>query len=96
MDGQIVSCEMIFADACVLNNPALSNPVTMLVEELPMYFPNSFRPDSPNADNRAFKPKTQLDNIIEYGLFISDRWGTLMFETQNLDEGWDGTFHGED
>ncbi len=95
MDGQVVSCEMLFEEGCVLNNPALSNPVTMVVEELPMYFPNSFRPDSPLSDNRIFKPKTQLDNIVEYGLFIYDRWGKLVYETQNLEEGWDGTFNGE-
>ncbi len=95
MDGQVVSCEMLFEEGCVLNNPALSNPVTMVVEELPMYFPNSFRPDSPLSDNRIFKPKTQLDNIVEYSLFIYDRWGSLMFETQNLEEGWDGTLNGE-
>ncbi len=61
-----------------------------------MYFPNSIRPDSQISDNRLFKPKTQLDNIIEYGLFVYDRWGILVFETQNLDEGWDGTFNGEE
>jgi gliding motility-associated-like protein len=95
MDGQVVSCEMLFSDACVINNPAFSNPVTMVVEELPMHFPNSFRPDSPLPDNQTFRPKTLLDNIVSYSLFVYDRWGNLMFETQNLDEGWDGTSDGE-
>jgi len=96
MDGQVVSCEMIMSGGCAVNNPAQSNLVTMVVEEIPMYFPNSIRPDSHISDNRLFKPKTQLDNIVEYGLFVYDRWGILVFETQNLDEGWDGTFNGEE
>ena len=95
MDGQVVSCEMVFQDACVINNPAQSNLLTMVVEELPMHFPNSFRPTSPLAGNQVFKPRTQLDNIVSYSLHIYDRWGNLMFETQSMEEGWDGTCDGE-
>ncbi|MEA3476756.1 MAG: gliding motility-associated C-terminal domain-containing protein, partial [Bacteroidota bacterium] len=96
MDGQVVSCELVMSGGCAINNPALSNPVIMVVEELPMYFPNSFRPGSPLADNQIFKPKTTLDNIIQYGLFVYDRWGNLVFEAQDLETGWDGTLNGEE
>jgi gliding motility-associated-like protein len=95
MDGQVVNCDMVFQGACVINNPARSNLLTMVVEELPMHFPNSFRPTSSLQENQIFKPKTQLDNIVSYSLHVYDRWGNLMFETQNLEEGWDGTHEGE-
>ncbi|MBI1306102.1 MAG: T9SS type B sorting domain-containing protein [Bacteroidetes bacterium] len=53
------------------------------------YIPNSF---SPNKDgfNETFKPT--LINYEQYTLSIYDRWGELLFSTENADEGWDGTY----
>ena len=40
--------------------------------------------------NDIYKPI--FHNIIEstYKLFIYDRWGKLVYETTNINEGWDG------
>jgi len=31
----------------------------------------------------------------EFYFTVYDRWGQMLFETTNPDEGWDGTFKGE-
>ena len=33
-------------------------------------------------------------NITQYDLQIYTKWGSLIFRTQNLEDGWDGTFNG--
>ena len=57
-----------------------------------LFAPNSF---SPNRDgtNEEFLLKGQY--IREYNLTIYNRWGTVVFETNDIEKGWDGTFNGE-
>lgn len=54
-------------------------------------FPSAF---SPNADgvNDVFRAKYSLD-LVKYNLRIYNRWGELVFETSDVNEGWDGTFN---
>ena len=33
--------------------------------------------------------------VYDYEFFVFDRWGELIFQTTNTDEGWDGTYKGE-
>jgi gliding motility-associated-like protein len=55
------------------------------------FFPDIF---TPNGDgiNDAFKP--QGNNILEFGLDIFDRWGSLIYTTNDITLLWDGTFKG--
>ncbi len=52
-------------------------------------FPNAFRPESPIEENRVFKPGV-LDHVEEYHLMIFNRWGELIFESNDQEIGWDG------
>jgi gliding motility-associated-like protein len=56
-----------------------------------LYIPNAF---TPNGDgiNETFAPKG--DGIETFKMLIYNRWGELLFETQDLQKGWDGTFKG--
>lgn len=56
-----------------------------------VYVPNAF---TPNGDglNDIFLPWT--DNITDYQLRIYDRWGILVFITNDRNIGWDGNFNG--
>ncbi len=56
-----------------------------------LWFPNTFTPDA-NLLNDVFAPKGQ--DITYYHLMIFDRWGELIFETKNLNEGWNGIYKG--
>ncbi len=52
-----------------------------------IYIPNSF---SPNGDdvNDTFLPKSIF--IIKFEMKIFDRWGNLIFRTDDINKGWDG------
>ena len=66
------------------------------VEEVVQYYiPNAF---TPNEDpfNRTFTP-VFIPGFFpaNYSLKIFNRWGELLFESQNPTVGWDGTYGGE-
>ena len=56
-----------------------------------LYFPPTAF--SPNGDNKndVFKPILKDVSKDSYELNIYDRWGGLVFETKDINEGWDGT-----
>jgi gliding motility-associated-like protein len=54
--------------------------------------PNAFSPGS--APNDIFKV-LHKGNATLKSLVIYDRWGVKMFESHNIDEGWDGTYKGK-
>lgn len=61
-------------------------------EPLIYYIPNTFTPNGDEVNN-TFKPifYSGLD-IYNYHLSIYNRWGELIFESNNSDYGWDGTY----
>jgi len=60
--------------------------------ECEMLIPNSF---TPNEDNRNdyFLPVAQCE-YLWYSLTISDRWGNVVFTSNNVNAKWDGRFKG--
>lgn len=61
-------------------------------EDLVFYVPNSFTPDG-DQFNQVFTPifSSGIDQS-SYHLSIYDRWGELIFESYDLQTGWDGTY----
>ncbi|MBQ0113085.1 MAG: gliding motility-associated C-terminal domain-containing protein [Bacteroidales bacterium] len=43
--------------------------------------------------NRTFR--LHIDNLIEYNIKIYNRWGTLLFETDNVEDAWDCMYNGK-
>lgn len=66
-------------------------------------FPNAFKPSTegpgdgkytyPDTRNTVFHP--YHDGVKEYKLEIYDRWGELLFESKDVNIGWDGYYKGE-
>ncbi|MEO5642418.1 MAG: gliding motility-associated C-terminal domain-containing protein [Bacteroidia bacterium] len=54
--------------------------------------PNAF---SPNGDGQNDVLLVRGYNIAAMHLLIYDRWGGLMFESNDQANGWDGTFKGQ-
>ena len=52
-----------------------------------VYIPNAF---TPNGVNPIFKPIVSNINFSSYHLSIINRWGQLVFESFDKDEGWNG------
>jgi gliding motility-associated-like protein len=58
------------------------------------YVPNTFTPDE-DEHNPIFKPIfTSGFDPMDYKMQIFDRWGEVVFETHDVEYGWDGTYNG--
>ncbi len=63
-------------------------------EELVYYIPNTFTPDNDDF-NEVFKPIFTLGyDPYNFNMLIFNRWGEVLFESNNADVGWDGTYGG--
>lgn len=75
------------------NNQVISQSNTVeIVPPLSVYMPNAFTPDGDGL-NDIFIPVGK--GITEFTLQIFNRWGELIFESNDYKKGWDGTFKNE-
>jgi gliding motility-associated-like protein len=56
-----------------------------------VYVPNAFTPNKDEL-NDVFKPVVNC--VHNYTFVVFDRWGEKLFETTDIDAGWNGTFKG--
>ena len=57
-----------------------------------IFIPNAF---TPNGDGKNDKLFVRSEIIESFTFRIYNRWGELIFETQNIEEGWDGKYNGK-
>jgi len=79
---EVTSNDCSVADSLTVNNcPAK------------LWFPTAF---TPNGDglNDTFRPVGI--SIFKFRMVIFDRWGQQLFETDSMEQGWDGTWKGSD
>jgi gliding motility-associated-like protein len=69
--------------------------VVSVVDDLIFYVPNTFTPDGDEFNNVFFPVFSDGFDGQNYTLLIFDRWGEVIFESHNLDYGWDGTYFGQ-
>ncbi|SFT72890.1 gliding motility-associated C-terminal domain-containing protein [Lishizhenia tianjinensis] len=62
-------------------------------EELILYVPNTFTPDGNSINNEFFAVSTT--EVETFHLQIFNRWGEVIFESKDINEGWDGTYKGK-
>ncbi len=58
------------------------------------YMPNAFSPGNDDQINDVYKPRG-LSYAKSYKFVIFDRWGEILFKSDNPQLGWDGTFGGQ-
>lgn len=58
-----------------------------------IYIPNAFTPDGDGL-NDEFKPTGYNIQRENYQMLIFNRWGLQLFESTDLEVGWDGTYNG--
>ncbi len=64
-----------------------SNTITVF-KKSDIFLPNAF---APLGNNRIFKPVVlSPENIIDFEMYIYDRWGKEMFSSDDIEQGWDG------
>ena len=69
------------------------NSDTVYVNEFEYYVPNAFTPNGDGLnDNLRI---TGLYRNISFRMYVYDRWGRQIFETNDMDQGWDGKINGK-
>ena len=58
----------------------------------PIYIPNVFTPNN-DKKNDTFHPISECIEDVTFSIF--DRWGRLLFVSEDITNGWDGRFNGE-
>jgi len=57
--------------------------------------PNAFTPNGDGLNDKFRILGTPIENITEYNFRIFNRWGQIIFETNNIEDAWDGTTKGQ-
>ncbi len=76
----------------VLDQAGCTSTGSILVEEKcasTLFFPSAFSPNE-DALNDFFRPTGRF--VEDYQFSVFNRWGDLLFQTDNVEEGWDGNF----
>jgi gliding motility-associated-like protein len=64
--------------------------ITIVVEEQStVYVPNAFTPNTTGQNETFLAYGT---NVQEFELLVFDRWGMLIFQSDDINKGWDGTY----
>lgn len=76
----------------VLHKSGCTDTATTYIPILPYVnylMPNAFTPNNDGL-NDVFKPVGTFQGVSYYHLSIWNRWGEMLFETQDANEGWNG------
>ncbi len=65
-----------------------------LYTEIRLLIPDCFSPDG-NGVNDVYKPQV-TPFVNKYRMEIYNRWGERVFYSEDVNQGWDGTYKGED
>ncbi|RYY90216.1 MAG: T9SS type B sorting domain-containing protein [Chitinophagaceae bacterium] len=60
-----------------------------------LYFPSAFTPNGDGKNDRFKAAHLPGVTVFWYELVVHNRWGEVVFRTNNLTEGWDGTLGGK-
>lgn len=90
------SVEITDANGCRVADTITLDPSDISCDEISgvVYIPNIFAPNSSDPRNTSLFVFGQ--GIKNIDLKIYDRWGELIFESNELNVGWDGTYKGKD
>lgn len=58
-----------------------------------IYMPNTFTPNGDGINDKFFVRSQSLSSLKFFRVF--NQWGELVFQTNNINEGWDGTENGK-
>lgn len=88
---KIISRTYTITDYCG-NSSDVQQIINVCSTDQVFHVPNTFTPDG-NEFNNTFYPVFSSGFVPkEYEFFIFDRWGELIFQSNNLQVGWDGTY----
>ncbi len=63
-----------------------------ILEVASVDLPNAFTPNGDGINDIVFVRGWGIENLVSFRIF--NRWGEMIFETADLNQGWDGTYKG--
>ncbi|MFH0864849.1 MAG: PKD domain-containing protein [Bacteroidota bacterium] len=67
----------------------------LITQDFSLFVPNAFTPNN-DGDNDGFSAEGTGVDLNSFEMYIYDRWGELVFQTNDFYEAWDGrVMHGE-
>lgn len=95
LSADIVRVEVFSSEICAINSPSGVEEVVALQPcGITVRFPNGFTPDGDGL-NDVFMPVTGDFTPSSYRLLIFNRWGEVIFETADFQQGWNGIHKGQ-
>ena len=67
------------------------SPLILINGEPKPWVPSAFTPNN-DGSNEIFKIYGSAISTVDFRVY--DRWGEMVFYTNDLSDGWDGTYHG--
>jgi len=74
----------------VMDHNCCRNSDSVYVKVFQYFVPNAFTPNG-DGKNDVFRIVGLYRNI-RFNMYIYNRWGQLLFHSENIDNGWDGTY----
>ncbi|MCX6272778.1 MAG: gliding motility-associated C-terminal domain-containing protein [Bacteroidetes bacterium] len=75
-----------------INDCVSVDTVYIKVKESDVWIPNVFNPNNPDPLNQSFIIRAK--GIKDFYCAVYDRWGEKVFETNDITQGWNGTYKG--
>ena len=78
-----------------LNNPVSISNACCIIKEPILFMPNAFQPD---GKNNLFRPVPEFlyVDVQSFKMTVFSRWGQQLFETTDINKGWNGNINGHD
>lgn len=89
--NQVVYATAINQWGCEASDSVVLKVVSCAPESV--FVPNTFTPNNDDLNDRLYVRGIGLAALEFFRVF--DRWGRLVFETNNINEGWDGNVNGK-
>jgi gliding motility-associated-like protein len=84
---------LAYSNSPDVTGPSISNTQTV-IRSPRLWNPTAFAPESTVQGNNTFSVRGIPDYITAYELRIFNRWGELMFYSNDMENGWDGSYKG--
>ncbi|HOY32026.1 MAG TPA: gliding motility-associated C-terminal domain-containing protein [Bacteroidales bacterium] len=92
--GETTTYYLTIADpyGCIYTDTLKIIVLEVFCDEPYIYVPNAFTPNGDGKNDILF---VRSKMISEFNFLVYDRWGEKVFETQDINKGWDGKFKGK-
>ena len=92
-DGVTGEYDVMLITTSELNCADTMEHTLVVFPEVLIYVPNSFTPDD-DEYNQNWRVYLEGIDMYDFELLIYNRWGELIWESHDVEVGWDGTYNG--